>query len=43
MNLMYLDNLVITGQLKRETFNQQEFDGLVYSGKQRLEDAKILH
>jgi hypothetical protein len=34
-----LENLVKTGQLKREAFAQDEFDGLVKSGKARLADA----
>jgi hypothetical protein len=34
-----LENLVDTGQLKREAFAQDEFDGLVKSGKARLADA----
>jgi hypothetical protein len=34
-----LDNLVKTGQLKVELFNQQEFSGLVRSGQARLKDA----
>lgn len=34
-----LENLVATGQLKREPFAQDEFDGLVQSGKARLVDA----
>ena len=39
MNSINLDNLVKTGQLKKEPFNQQEFDGLVSSGAKRLKDA----
>src|SRR6478752_4405187 len=35
-----LDNLVGTGQLKTEAPAQAEFDGLVRSGKRRLEDAQ---
>lgn len=34
-----LENLVTTGQLKREAFAKDEFDGLVKSGKARLADA----
>lgn len=34
-----LENLVETGQLKREAFAQDEYDGLVKSGKARLTDA----
>lgn len=40
MSLTPLDNLVKTGQLKNEPFNQQEFDGLVGSGQKRLKDSK---
>lgn len=39
MSLPSLDNLVKTGQLKEEPFNQQEFSGLVRSGQARLKDA----
>lgn len=39
MNLKNLDNLVKSGQLKVEPFNQAEFTGLVSSGKKRLKDA----
>ena len=39
MSLQSLDNLVKTGQLKTELFNQQEFTGLVHSGQARLKDA----
>lgn len=35
-----LDNLVRIGELKREAPSQAEFDGLVGSGRQRLEDAQ---
>jgi hypothetical protein len=35
-----LDNLVGTGQLKTEAPAQAELDGLVRSGKRRLEDAQ---
>ena len=34
-----MDNLVKTGQLKIEPFDQQEFAGLVHSGQARLKDA----
>ncbi len=34
-----LENLVDTGQLKREPGDQKEFDGLVRSGRARLSDA----
>lgn len=36
---MHLDNLAKTGQLKNEPYHQQEFDGLVNSGRNRLKDA----
>lgn len=39
MSLISLNNLVKTGQLKKEPFNQQEFTGLLHSGKTRLTDA----
>jgi len=39
MNLKNLDNLVKSGQLKVEPFNQAEFTGLVSSGENRLKDA----
>jgi hypothetical protein len=39
MSLQNLNNLVNTGQLKIEPFNQQEFSGLVSSGQARLKDA----
>jgi hypothetical protein len=35
-----LENLVKTGQLKREPGNQREFDGLVRSAGARLADAR---
>jgi hypothetical protein len=35
-----LDNLVRTGQLKREPPAQQELDGLIRSGRARLNDAE---
>jgi len=40
MSLKNLDNLVKTGQLKLESFNKQEFAGMVTSGKARLKDAE---
>jgi hypothetical protein len=40
MSLTNLDNLVKTGQLKKELSNKSEFDGLLNSGRARLEDAK---
>ena len=39
MSLQNLNNLVKTGQLKNEPFNQQEFTGLIQSGRARLTDA----
>ena len=41
MSSKELDNLVRTGVLKAEPGEQQEFDGLVASGKARLADAKV--
>lgn len=35
-----LDKLVDTGQLKKEPGDQAEFDGLVHSGRTRLNDAR---
>lgn len=40
MPLPELDNLVGTGQLKKEPPSVEEFEGLVRSGKARLADAK---
>lgn len=40
MTLPQLDNLVATGQLKAEPFGRSEFDGLVLSGRVRLQDAR---
>jgi hypothetical protein len=39
MSLANLDNLVKTGKLKIESFQQKEFTGLLMSGKVRLKDA----
>lgn len=39
MSLSNLDNLAKTGQLKSEPFDQNEFIGLINSGKARLNDA----
>jgi hypothetical protein len=39
MNSKNFDNLVSTGHLKIEPFNNQEFSGLVRSGQARLKDA----
>lgn len=41
MTLTALDNLVKTGGLKQEPPDQQEFDGMLYAGKRRLQDAQI--
>ena len=35
-----LEKLADTGQLKKEPFDQAEFDGLVHSGRARLNDAR---
>jgi hypothetical protein len=40
MTLANLDTLVKSGGLKREAGEQNEFDGLLYSGRVRLNDAK---
>ncbi len=40
MSSKNLENLVKTGMLKIEPFNQIEFDGLINSGKLRLHDAE---
>lgn len=39
MNSVNLENLIKTGQLKQEPFNQLEFNGLLSSGQKRLIDA----
>lgn len=39
MSSSNLDNLVETGQLKKEPMNQAEFSGLLRSGQARLTDA----
>ncbi len=39
MNLKHLDNLVKTGNLKAEPFDEGEFKGLLHSGEKRLKDA----
>jgi hypothetical protein len=36
-----LENLVDAGQLKKETGDQLEFNGLVHSGRVRLDDARL--
>jgi len=41
VSLKNLDNLVKTGQLKHESYNQNEFIGLYRSGEARLIDAKL--
>ncbi len=33
MSLKNLENLVKTGELKKESFNETEFNGLINSGK----------
>lgn len=40
MDRTSLDNLVRIGQLKEEAPDRDEFDGLVHSGRVRLEDAE---
>lgn len=40
MRSINLDNLVKTGQLKKEPTSETEFSGLLQSGKARLKDAK---
>lgn len=40
MTLHELDNLVRIGSLKKEAGAQKEFDGLVHSGRKRLDDAR---
>ena len=40
MSINNLEKLVDTGQLKKEPGNQLEFDGLVRSGRSRLNDAR---
>lgn len=40
MHSKILDNLVKIGQLKEEPFTQEEYDGLINSGRTRLKDAK---
>src|SRR3989338_6412963 len=39
MSLSNLNNLVKTGKLKIESFQEKEFTGLLLSGKVRLKDA----
>lgn len=41
MNSKNLDNLVKIGQLKKEPFDQNEYNGLISSGKARLKDAQL--
>lgn len=41
MTLKNLESLVKTNKLKKEPFDQSEFDGLIKSGEARLKDAKI--
>ncbi len=40
MTLRELDNLVRIGKLKKETGTQFEYDGLIHSGRMRLNDAR---
>lgn len=40
MTLRELDNLVQIGKLKKEPGTQFEFDGLIHSGRMRLNDAQ---
>lgn len=42
MSLKNLENLVKTGELKIEIFNEAEFNGLINSGKARIKDASKL-
>lgn len=39
MNLSKLENLAKIGELKKEPYNEQEYKGLLHSGKMRLKDA----
>ena len=41
MTFSNLERLAQSGSLKREPGDQQEFDGLVRSGKVRLADAQL--
>lgn len=41
MSLKPLDNLVRVGQLKAEPVARSEFEGLLVSGRERLDDASI--
>jgi hypothetical protein len=43
MSLKNLDNLVKTNQLKQEPPDQNEFDGLVNSAKNKLKDSQNKH
>ncbi|MDZ7734716.1 MAG: hypothetical protein U5P41_00085 [Gammaproteobacteria bacterium] len=40
MTSKQLENLVKAGQLKQENWSKNEFDGLIRSGRARLNDAK---
>jgi hypothetical protein len=42
MSSQNLDNLVKTGGLKKEPYNEQEYTGLLQSGEKRLNDAENL-
>ena len=41
MTSQQFKNLVDIGQLKKEPSDQSEFDGLVHSGRSRLNDARL--
>jgi hypothetical protein len=41
MNSEHFVNLIKIGQIKKESFNQGEFNGLVFSAKTRLQDAML--
>ena len=41
MTSQQFKNLVDIGQLKEEPGDQSEFDGLVHSGRSRLNDARL--
>ena len=42
MSLIKLNNLVKTGQLKKESFEPKEFNGLIQSGRSCLKDSQNL-
>ena len=39
MSLLQLDNLIKTGKLKAEPYNEKEYSDLVHSGQGRLQDS----